>query len=719
MSRNICPLRKAGKSKILRVLGPDMIAGFTAVRTLGQVVWCDFELARAMGFDVPQSNRMTVKLHDQLIEAFSYRALRPKEDAAVSPTITLHADRYGGDGVGSTLGSGRGGFHAFGNLFLKGIGHTPLFRDDPDDFAHAHGGLHMWQAILEAVMGAACANLFHREPARILAIIDQGDYTAWPDGQMMVRAIAIRSGNQLRPGHLLARRTKADRSRHDIFVDIARSTGQLMKRKLSRSRRAAPDLRATMLSIIDDHARTAAEQIRWRITHGAITASNMQMDGGLMDFTSQRATRRSTPIRPTDEVDPEEVADADYAHRIAEMGRAFRAVVRSIPPRRRRRFNAAWIDVRREMDRAYRGHLETQLLCAVGLKQSVVERIGLDDPTFGRRFTGLLIAMTELVNVAGVKHHRLCYDGAAVVDVFGLLGRMPVIHFHELRVASRRRRIRAALRPVYVGNRFHVGRRRAEVNQFVREFGDLYSELMDRCASLAREYYGGIAAMQTSIMARAAFENRPLHRLFREDPFTRLDYDAAAEAFRSTGDVDVIRRIVDGDIAASLRNVDALLRQGKRQSMANGSVELQIRTIHGVRYAVRAWHERPRRRWLHVRLLLSRCGDGYCTDLPGRPYLSERQASALRYHYSTNGWKTSASIRGQLGTDEVGRPAIDFDRVRPGRLVGELDGFFHGGRGCGTALKDRRETFRGYVFAIPDRHELANLSSVPADRACR
>src|SRR5712692_5737250 len=160
---------KIQASKILTILGKDWFAEFKAIRTPGRVVWCNFALASSLGFDVPASNRMTRRFHQQLIETLSYRALPPRRALNECPAITLYADKYGGDGIGNGLGSARSGFLPFGNLYLKGVGITPLFRqDDPEDLAHSHGGVQLNHCLGEAVFGEVDQHLFTLGSTRIL-----------------------------------------------------------------------------------------------------------------------------------------------------------------------------------------------------------------------------------------------------------------------------------------------------------------------------------------------------------------------------------------------------------------------------------------------------------------------------------------------------------------------------------------------------------------------
>src|SRR5436305_6300750 len=192
-----------GASPILRVLGQKCFVEFTAVNVPGEVVWCNFDLARESGFDVPPANQLTQRFHDQLIEALSFRVLRPGEDTGTRRTITMYADKYWG--VYPFLGGARAGFLPYGNFYAKGIGLTPAFKPSPDnDFDHSHGGLTMEEAMLEAIIGEVNTNIFTLGSARMLAIIDLGEQIVFPDGSKSAAVLGVRAGSQLRPAHLLA-----------------------------------------------------------------------------------------------------------------------------------------------------------------------------------------------------------------------------------------------------------------------------------------------------------------------------------------------------------------------------------------------------------------------------------------------------------------------------------------------------------------------------------
>src|SRR5690242_14201963 len=230
-------------------LGEASFAEFPATRVPGTVVWCNFALARELGFDVPPTNQLTPAFAEQLLKKLSLRALTPGESASGDEVVTLWADRYGGDGVTPALGAGRAGFLREANLYLKGLGFTPLFRhNDKDDFVHSHGGVHFEDCLAEAIFGEVDHNLFELGASRIVAIVDQGKTVTEPSGRPRHIAIAVRTGTQLRPGHFLAKRVRGSRSPLELFISMTRTTGQLVTQDDS----GLADLSATMLRIIDD-----------------------------------------------------------------------------------------------------------------------------------------------------------------------------------------------------------------------------------------------------------------------------------------------------------------------------------------------------------------------------------------------------------------------------------------------------------------------------------
>ncbi|HEX3188042.1 MAG TPA: hypothetical protein VHQ94_24800 [Pyrinomonadaceae bacterium] len=519
------------KSDVIKVLGAASFAEFLAIRFPGTVVWCNFDLAREVGFDVPPANRLTPELHEQLITSLSLRAVAPAEING-HQTVTMYADKYGGDGVSPALGAGRAGFLPDGNTYVKGIGFTPLFRhNDKDDFVHSHGGVHFEDCLSEAVFGEVNHNLFTLGSTRIVAIIDQGLHVTEPSGRQRPIALATRVGPQLRPGHLLARRRRGSQSPLEMFVRMTSATDQLVGN-------GVPDISATMLRVIDDHAQAAAESFRWRMIHGALSPSNMDLSAAMLDLPTQSTQPRTAPIFTLDYLNSRFGTEhKDRGYYLAEM---YRRVLTTTDASTRERFNAKWVNVSNEMDQAYRKHLQVKMLGAAGLKPQIARQICTDQFELARTFTDLLLEMAALKNQGSACVARKVVEDVAVVDVFNLLRWSPRDYF------SGNPRYLKRLRTVYKGNRFHIAAKKKKIEALIRDFANVYGELMTICAK-----------HRVSIIARAEFENRPIDALYYSTLYS--DLNRAVAEYKATGDSKIIRDAIDTRIARSLRNVDGLL----------------------------------------------------------------------------------------------------------------------------------------------------------------
>lgn len=617
----------------------------------------------------------------------------------------MYADRYGGDGVRPGLGAGRAGFLPYGNLYVKGVGLTPLFKDgDPDDFEHSHGAVHFDDCMLEALFGEVNENLFSRGSARIVAIIDQGRNVIAPCGQRIPVALVVRAGVQLRPAHLLNRRLSRHGSRLETFIRIARATGQLVTRQDKATGHDVPNIKETMLRIIDDHARTAAEGFRWRIIHGALSSSNMEMSGAMLDLATESTQARTAPIWY---LDREYFAfGEEHIERAVQLTPAYRALINNTPRSQRELFCVKWINIAREMDKAYSRHLQVQLLRAAGLKTELAQRLQTERSELAHRFTDLILQMIALKNPGSTRAPTSVVEDVSVLDVFNLLGNFPKKHF-TCPGANHEEDILNYLQPVFRSNRFHNAKKKTAVTELVGKFSRLYGELMNACSETGRDYYCDRRQMQTSITARAAFENKPLDSLYAY----RLlkDFKETIAIYRSTGDAALIRNAIDQRISASMRCVDALLVQGNSRRMTGGGIELGMRIIDGIHYSVKAWNDEKNTRRLHVSIPVARHGNHYTSSVPTLPRLTKQQVSSLRYRFTTDGWKNTEEAGASIRHDARDGLIIDFDDLCTFPLVGRLEGTLDlRGRDSIRSGDESRHSL-SYSFAIPDRQELMKM----------
>lgn len=708
IAAQIIPGTSLYASQVVTVLGPESFAEFAAVKAPGKVIWCNFDLARQLGFTVPQTNQMTAEFHEQLLAALSFRAVRPAENVEGSETITMHADRYGGDGVRPALGAGRAGFLPYGNLYVKGIGFTPLFKhDDPNDFAHSHGGVHLDDCLSEAVFGEVNENLFTQGSTRILAIIDQGKHVTAPTGRKIPVALVVRTGAQLRPAHLLGSPVRRRGYLLRKFLDMVQATGQLVNCPRGETGALIPDVKATMLKVIDDHARTAAESFRWRMIHGALSASNMELSGAMLDLPTQSTQPRTAPICALDYADS--VFGTEHLERAARLMTVYRALSRNTPATDREIFKVELISFAGEMKAAYSRHLQVQLLNAAGLKTEVALRIQQEMAETALRFVDVILQMATLKNPGAICVARSVVEHVSVVDVFHLLKNFPQTYFANPE-ADHTVTIHKYLKPVMRGSR---SIQRARVTELAGDFAGIYAELMNGVAAWASEYYDNLESMQSSIISRATFENEPLDCLYSRR--LRKELNSTIAAYRASGDGEIIHAAIDRRVSASVRSVDRLLAQGDSRPMSGGGIELQLRTIDGVNYSVRAWNNASQTRRLHVSVPVTRKGNHYRSSVPYLACLTKREIRSLRYRFSTDAWASSTDARGQLCSDEHGGLVIDFDEFNVIQRVGRLEGLFYLDKGGAGDRSEPAPGLRAYVFAIPDRQELLSSLRVIAE----
>jgi hypothetical protein len=542
-------------SLIFEALGPKRLTEFVAVRKPGKLVWFNFELAHSLGFELPTENSIDKKLESQIIDLLSVRALRSGEELGDRQPVFLYADKYGGDDLGRCMGAGRAGFLPYGNLYLKGIGHTPLFRhDDPNDFVHSHGAVSLLDGMLEAAFSEVHAQLFTKGSARVLALIDNDDYIIYPDGKKEPSALVVRAGTQLRPAHLFAKGVKGGYSKLEVFTRMTRVSGQLRMRTSAAAAEPVPDLRLTMLQVIDDHALTAAEQFRWRLVHGAMSMSNMELSGAMLDSTTASAQPRTAPIKVLMLHPSAYLAfGQEHLERARHLKIMFRSLVKTLSNEQRELLNAGSIDFTAQMSRSYEKHLQIQMLRAAGLKELAAQSMRADQPDTVQRFQQLLLEMAALRNRGSTNANEPPAGHISVLDIFNLLAGYPRLHFAGHGSVAERE-ILALLKPAFRGNRFHRAKQKAKVQQMIRNFAGIYAELMVAAERVAPEHYGSVGRLRESITARAAYENRPLSALYRGNLLK--DFKRVIERYKSGGRRRIISKTLTKIIAKSHRNLD-------------------------------------------------------------------------------------------------------------------------------------------------------------------
>ena len=316
-----------------------------------------------------------------------------------------------------------------------------------------------------------------------------------------------------------------------------------------------------MLRIIDDHARTAADSFRWRTIHGALSASNMDVTGAMLDLPTQSTQPRTAPIFMLDYA--LSAYGTEHKERALYLAEMYRRILRATDRETKARFNLSWINISNEMDRCYAKHLQLRLLSATGLRTQFGPRICAENTELVTRFCNVVVAMAALRNPGKACVARKVVSDFSVVDVFGLLGILPSEFFtgRDLKAS-----ILEHARPIYKGNRFHVRAKQRRLEQLAEEFASVYQELM----TIAAKFYETRSARDRSITARAAFENQPLDALYYHPLYE--DLNRAIAGYKETGNAQIISDAIDSRVAQSLRSVDRLRSRGTRAQQQLGAM---------------------------------------------------------------------------------------------------------------------------------------------------
>jgi hypothetical protein len=87
---------------------------------------------------------------------------------------------------------------------------------------------------------------------------------------------------------------------------------------------------------------------------------------------------------------------------------------------------------------------------------------------------------------------------------------------------------------------------------------------------VAENYYVSRAEMESSIRARAAFENQPIDALYCHPLYE--DLNRAIAEYNATGNTRIITGAIDTRIAQSLRSVDGLMSRGSPAQKQLGAI---------------------------------------------------------------------------------------------------------------------------------------------------
>ncbi|NJM31681.1 MAG: hypothetical protein HC848_00760 [Limnobacter sp.] len=169
----------------------------------------------------------------------------------------------------------------------------------------------MCEAIVEACMGHLSHHLLSQGGTRVLAIIDVGDKVK-DEKQKQPQALVVRYGNHIRPAHA-------------TIVTTPVKDPKIWEPEFDRDRLSAISClpqEEQANAMAQGHARTAAQQLRWRILHGVLADSNNGLYGQMLDHDYTSTQSRTAPVHGMNDEKIQKMGSfVDYMFRIEAKNR--------------------------------------------------------------------------------------------------------------------------------------------------------------------------------------------------------------------------------------------------------------------------------------------------------------------------------------------------------------------------------------------------------------
>ncbi|RQP23680.1 hypothetical protein [Piscinibacter terrae] len=208
---------------------------------------------------------------------------------------TFLAERYGGAGLVNNGGGVRCGLRD--GYQVKGIGRNPLSGRDAS-FWYSHGAAALEEAVREAIWGEVCAAVLPHGGVRVHGVIATGREVPYDagggamrtlPGALIVRDAVLRPGHYMRavyyqPNEDVAREHPSDAMRTRLAI-LQLGTG--LASALGWPVQSCADVAGINRALLEVAERLATQLAACRarkIVHGALTCSNVALDGRLLDY---------------------------------------------------------------------------------------------------------------------------------------------------------------------------------------------------------------------------------------------------------------------------------------------------------------------------------------------------------------------------------------------------------------------------------------------------
>ncbi len=211
-------------------------------------------------------------------------------EAYLKETRMHSASFYGGNGMNGNIGDGRTSIR--GDENFKGIGPTGMVNPH-SEVGHTSGTLKIDHAIIEAIWSKLLDLELPYGANRVRGILGTGTIEN-RDGHPGQRVVIIRD-DFLRPAHFITNETSSKVNRSEIDRERVRQAILNLPEALPLAKNGlraidkATKLKLGLKEFIDRFATQAAYMWSHSLYHGAMSPSNVTLDGGAADFGTFQA----------------------------------------------------------------------------------------------------------------------------------------------------------------------------------------------------------------------------------------------------------------------------------------------------------------------------------------------------------------------------------------------------------------------------------------------
>lgn len=576
-ARRVGPLG-LGASLLPEILGDRVLPVRAVHEPDARVVYFDHELADELGIaaDVDDAT---------LVRGLSWRILPEQAMPAASdrPIIDVCCDRYGGVGLDKSRGAGRAIILPWGNLVAHGVGPTPLATPIEGRYGKNLGYTPMVLAWSRMVRAWVYDETFCLRSNRILAILDWGERVEVElDGDphfLERRGVFVRAGLQFRPAHALEGEAGGGPWSRRVFVAGAEVAGVLV-----RDDAGQPDWRATLTESARRHAELQAQAQRHRILHGALSTSNMGVDGAMLDVEASTSQPGTAPILSMDMQKKFGFVSAMDLFGFEQLARAHELQVAYDAVRTGTDAELQSIDVLEILRPRFERALEEELIAALGLKHPLACALVAALPEAARELRLVIERLMRLIR-PGSRVMLPVPRGISAVKVMDVFLELPSrwVKGQPITAEEVRRALAldtVGLTPEYAHQLQH------QVLALSERLAHVLSTILEEAAARAvPAYHLDETSLLRQLRARSGFSNRSTPTIERDLLERRLR--RAMDAYDASGDLEPLRAAGDGARWAALRNVDRLLRQGTHAITADGALRTQARRVRGGEVALR------------------------------------------------------------------------------------------------------------------------------------